>query len=93
LWIRPSEKRQNGRWRNGWRCQVRQGGEALFLIAQMREGSVDDVLVFDTDDFCLYQYDSLLTTLVIKQGINKLICIHLSAVVNANEKVIAEYEK
>jgi hypothetical protein len=26
------------------------GGSALFLIAQMREDSVDDVLVFDTRD-------------------------------------------
>ncbi len=44
------EKRQRGRWRSGWRGQVRQGGGALFLIAQMREDSVDDVLVFDTGD-------------------------------------------
>lgn len=29
---------------------MRQGGGALFLIAQMREDSVDDVLVFDTGD-------------------------------------------
>ena len=29
---------------------MRQGGGALFLIAQMREDSVDDAQVFDTGD-------------------------------------------
>ena len=50
LWIRPSEKRQNGRWRSGWRCQVRQGGGALFSIAQMSQNSIDNVLILDAGD-------------------------------------------
>ena len=46
------EKRQRGRWRSCWWCQVGQGGGALFLIAQMSQNSIDDVLVLDTcDDF------------------------------------------
>ena len=46
------EKRQRGRWRSCWWCQVGQGGGALFLIAQMSQNSIDGVLVLDTcDDF------------------------------------------
>ena len=51
------EKRQRGRWRPGWWCLVGQGGGALFLIAQMSQDSIDDVLVLDAtvrrldDDF------------------------------------------
>ena len=46
------EKRQRGRWRSCWWCQVGQGGGALFLIAQKSQDSIDGVLVLDTcDDF------------------------------------------
>jgi len=46
------EKRQRGRWRSCWWCQVGQGGGALFLIAQMNQNSIDDVLILNaSDDF------------------------------------------
>ena len=46
----PREKRQCRRWCPGSWCQVRRGGGTLFLIAQMSEDSVDNVLVLDARD-------------------------------------------
>ena len=43
----PSEKRQCPRWCPGRWCQVRQDGGTLFLMAQVSEDSVDNVLVLD----------------------------------------------
>ena len=38
------------RWSSGWWCQVGQGGGVLFLIAQMSQNSIDDVLVLNAGD-------------------------------------------
>jgi hypothetical protein len=46
----PIEKRQCLWWCPGWWCQVRQGGGTLFLVAQMSQNVVDNVLVLDAGD-------------------------------------------